>query len=77
MKIYEIKNLFFFQTLKFFKAGEERWFFTDESVFTRICARRSWMQIRLIDRAYEEVKLSEIIQKIINSHAGASSLLRP
>merc|ERR1712241_194060 len=38
-----------------FDAGEDRWFFTDESVFTRICARRSWMQIRLIDRAYEEI----------------------
>merc|ERR1719312_1740099 len=38
-----------------YDAGEDRWFFTDESVFTRICARRSWMQIRLIDRAYEEI----------------------
>lgn len=38
-----------------FDAGEDRWFFTDESVFTRICARRSWMQIRLINHKYQEV----------------------
>jgi len=38
-----------------YDAGEDRWFFTDESVFTRICARRSWMQIRLIDAAYNEI----------------------
>jgi len=38
-----------------FDAGEERWFFTDESVFTRICARRSWMQIKLINLKYQEI----------------------
>lgn len=38
-----------------FDAGEDRWFFTDESVFTRICARRSWMQIRLINHKYQEI----------------------
>lgn len=38
-----------------YDAGEERWWFTDESVFTRICARRSWMQIRLINNKYEEI----------------------
>merc|ERR1712141_577634 len=31
-----------------FDAGEDRWLFTEESVFTRIMARRSWIQIRLI-----------------------------
>merc|ERR1711971_783621 len=31
-----------------YDAGEDRWLFTDESVFTRIMARRSWMQIRRV-----------------------------
>jgi len=38
-----------------YDAGEGRWAFTDESVFTRICARRSWMQIRLINNKYTDI----------------------
>jgi len=38
-----------------YDAGEDRWLFTDESVFTRIMARRSWMQIRRVAAHYEEI----------------------
>jgi len=38
-----------------FDAGEDRWLFTDESVFTRIMASRSWMQIRRVAAHYEEI----------------------
>merc|ERR1712002_300719 len=47
-----------------FDAGEERWLFTDESVFTRIMARRSWLQIRLIATKYEEISSSTLMQAI-------------
>jgi len=47
-----------------FDAGEDRWLFTDESVFTRIMARRSWLQIRLIARKYEDISGSTLIQAI-------------
>ena len=48
----------------YFKAGEDRWLFTDESVFTRIMARRSWMQIRLIAAKYEDISGSTLMQAI-------------
>jgi len=47
-----------------FDAGEDRWLFTDESVFTRIMARRSWMQIRLIAAKYEDISGNTLIQAI-------------
>jgi len=47
-----------------YDAGEDRWLFTDESVFTRIMARRSWMQIRLIAAKYEDISGSTLIQAI-------------
>jgi len=47
-----------------FDAGEDRWLFTDESVFTRIMARRSWMQIRLIAEKYEEISGGSLMSAI-------------
>jgi len=47
-----------------YDAGEDRWLFTDESVFTRIMARRSWMQIRLIANHYEEIAGHSLIDAI-------------
>lgn len=38
-----------------FDAGEDRWDRTDESVFFRIIAEKSWLQIRLICKKYEEI----------------------
>merc|ERR1712035_203318 len=47
-----------------YDAGEDRWLFTDESVFTRIMARRSWMQIRRIAAHYEEIAGHSLIHAI-------------
>jgi len=47
-----------------YDAGEDRWLFTDESVFTRIMARRSWMQIRRVAAHYEEIAGHSLISAI-------------
>jgi len=47
-----------------YDAGEDRWLFTDESVFTRIMARRSWMQIRRVAAHYEEIAGHSLIHAI-------------
>merc|ERR1711970_985229 len=45
-----------------YDAGEDRWLFTDESVFTRIMARRSWMQIRRVAAHYEEIAYKAVVR---------------
>ena len=52
------------------QAGEARWWFTDESVFTRIMAHRSWMQIRRIAAAYEDISGMTLMMAINEECSG-------
>ena len=60
----------FFTDSQSFQAGEARWFFTDESVFTRIMAHRSWMQIRRIAAAYENISGMTLMMAINEECSG-------
>jgi len=52
-----------------FDAGEDRWG-TDEGVFTMILARRSWLQLRVIMKKYEEIAGSTLEEAIESECSG-------